>query len=162
MRRHSSGSYELDLPRLDPEPVSEWPALLQKLYRQDAIDIFKSFENYFIVLKNEERVRTDLPDLSQLAKLYPFAVVITARGDGPFDFVSRYYSPADGIPEDPVTGSIHASLVPYWASKLGKTELSAYQASFRGGLLNCTLTDDRVLILGEVVTYMKAEIYLPL
>ena len=162
VRQHPSGSYELDLPRLDPAPVKEWPAILQHLYSRDAIDIFKSFENYFIVLENEERVRADVPDLSELAKLYPFAVVITARGNEPYDFVSRYYSPADGIPEDPVTGSIHATLVPYWANKLSEAELLAYQASFRGGQLHCTLTHDRVHILGNVVTYMKAEIYLPL
>ncbi|MEN9895922.1 MAG: hypothetical protein RIR97_1774 [Pseudomonadota bacterium] len=162
VKKHRSGFYELDLPRLDPEPVGEWPDILKRLYGSDAIDMFKTFENYFVVLRDEEKVRADNPDFSTLAKLQPYCVVITARGTGPDDFVSRYYAPAAGIPEDPVTGSIHATLVPYWAEKLGKKQLSAYQASFRGGRLACTLTKDRVLILGNVVTYMKAEIYLPL
>ena len=162
MRQHPSGSYELDLPRVDPEPVKEWPVILKGLYGKDAVDIFKSFENYFVVLKDEECVRRDVPDLSALTKLHPFSVVITSEAGEPYDFVSRYYSPADGIPEDPVTGSIHASLVPYWSEKLDKTRLFAEQASLRGGKLDCSLTEDRVKILGNVVTYMKAEVHLPL
>jgi predicted PhzF superfamily epimerase YddE/YHI9 len=86
--------------------------------------------------------------------------VITARGSS-HDFVSRYFAAGSGIPEDPVTGSIHATLVPYWAQKIGKNKLSAYQASARGGHLGCELKGDRVLLTGNAVTFMKAEIYIP-
>ncbi|HWT30986.1 MAG TPA: PhzF family phenazine biosynthesis protein, partial [Propylenella sp.] len=77
------------------------------------------------------------------------------------DFVSRYFAPAGGIPEAPVTGSIHATLVPYRADRLGKTELTAFQCSRRGGRLACKLAGDRVVLTGRAVTFMKAEIFLP-
>lgn len=86
--------------------------------------------------------------------------MITAAGET-YDFVSRYFVPGAGIPEAPVTSSIHATLVPYWAERLGKTRLSAFQASPRGGILQCELQEHRILIKGKAATFMKAEIYLP-
>jgi predicted PhzF superfamily epimerase YddE/YHI9 len=81
--------------------------------------------------------------------------------DGPYDFVSRYFAPGAGIPEDPVTGSIHASLVPYWAKRLGQAGLAAFQASRRGGRLDCRMAGDRVLLTGQALTFMEAQITLP-
>ncbi|WP_457153589.1 PhzF family phenazine biosynthesis protein [Mesorhizobium sp. P5_C1] len=114
----------------------------------------------FVELADEQSVRSFVPDLLRIEAFHPLGLVITAHGQT-HDFVSRYFVPGAGIPEDPVTGSIHATLVPYWAEKLGKTHLSAFQCSQRGGHLLCDLADDRVLILGRAKTFMKAEIYLP-
>ncbi len=82
----------------------------------------------------------------------------TGFAEGQYDFVSRYFWPANGGDEDPVTGSIHAGLVPYWAAQLGKTELVAYQASKRGGVLRCQLQQDRVLVSGQAVMYLQGKI----
>jgi predicted PhzF superfamily epimerase YddE/YHI9 len=90
------------------------------------------------------------------------AVIVTAPGSGDIDFVSRFFGPRVGVPEDPVTGSAHTTLIPYWAEKLGKTELRARQVSPRGGDLWCELRGDRVLISGYAVTYLKGEIEIAL
>ena len=81
---------------------------------------------------------------------------------GRADFVSRYFAPGAGIPEDPVTGSIHATLVPYWAKRLGRNQLTAFQASARGGWLDCELTEGRVLLIGNAVTFLEGTILLPI
>jgi predicted PhzF superfamily epimerase YddE/YHI9 len=108
-------------------------------------------------------VREYMPDSLGILSLTGMSLCITAPGkvDGPYDFVSRYFAPGAGIPEDPVTGSIHASLVPYWAKRLGQTGLAAFQASRRGGRLDCRLADGRVLVTGRALTYMEAQIVLP-
>ena len=100
------------------------------------------------------------PDLIAL-KEYEM-IVVTSKGDseGPYDFVSRTFGPSYGIDEDPVTGSSHCGLVPYWAEKLGKTELFAFQASERGGELKLRLAGDRVLIAGQAVTVIRGSFYL--
>ncbi|WP_233518696.1 PhzF family phenazine biosynthesis protein [Pseudomonas synxantha] len=152
--------YLLDLPCIEPEHSTELPPCIVPLFLDNAVNHFKNFENVFIQLASEQEVRTYQPDLNTLAQLGPVGVVITATGET-YDFISRYFAPGAGIPEDPVTGSIHATLVPYWAEKLGKRCLSAFQASSRGGILQCELQEDRVLIKGKAATFMKAEIYLP-
>jgi predicted PhzF superfamily epimerase YddE/YHI9 len=97
------------------------------------------------------------PDFQRIAALDAFAVIVTAPGDG-VDFVSRFFAPSKGIPEDPVTGSAHCTLIPYWAAQLGKTELIARQLSRRGGELHCRLRGDRVDIAGRAVEYLRGEI----
>ncbi|AZO13217.1 PhzF family phenazine biosynthesis protein [Mesorhizobium sp. M3A.F.Ca.ET.080.04.2.1] len=154
-------AYQLDLPGFSPEPVEA--DLLQALHDSvcaQPVACFRNFENLFVELADEEAVRSFVPDLMKIAALHPLGVVVTARGNT-HDFVSRYFAPGAGIPEDPVTGSIHATLVPYWFEKLGKTWLSAFQCSQRGGHLLCEFAGDRVLITGRARTFMKAEIYLP-
>lgn len=152
--------YLLDLPCIEPEHLTQLPDSIAPLFRDNAVSHFKNFENVFIQLATERDVRAYQPDLNTLAQLGQVGVVITAAGET-YDFVSRYFAPGAGIPEDPVTGSIHATLVPYWAERLGKTRLSAFQASPRGGILQCELQEHRVLIKGKAATFMKAEIYLP-
>lgn len=152
--------YLLDLPCIQPEKNSQLPAIIEPLFRNFAINHFKNFENIFIELTDESEVRSYKPDLNKLSSLGPIGVVITAKSEE-YDFVSRYFAPGAGIPEDPVTGSIHATLVPFWAARLGKNRLSAFQASQRGGILLCELKGDRVTIRGKAATFMKAEIYLP-
>jgi len=97
-----------------------------------------------------------------LSRIHRFAVIATAPGDEPgIDFVSRFFAPAQGVPEDPVTGSAHSTLIPYWAAVLGKSRMLARQVSARGGELHCALAGDRVRIGGRAVLYSKSEIYLP-
>ena len=95
--------------------------------------------------------------MTKLKELDRMAVIVTAPGDD-VDFVSRFFAPAVGIPEDPVTGSAHCTLIPYWAEKLGKTKLKAKQISCRGGELFCELRDNRVLIAGKGILYMEGTI----
>lgn len=153
--------YCLDLPSFPPEPLHELPSPVAGCFADGQVTGFRNFENIFVELPDERAIRAFVPDLPRIAGIHPLGLVITARGDA-HDFVSRYFVPGAGIPEDPVTGSTHATLVPYWADKLGKRHLSAFQASARGGYLACELAGDRVLVTGRAVTFMKAEIRLPL
>ena len=101
------------------------------------------------------------PNFSLLSEFSCRGFIVTSRSDAsPYDFVSRFFAPQTGINEDPVTGSAHTSLTPYWARVLGKNKLSAQQLSARGGSLVCELVGDRVLISGEAVSYMEGEIYI--
>jgi predicted PhzF superfamily epimerase YddE/YHI9 len=112
------------------------------------------------VFPDEAAVRGLAPDMAKVAGLDTFAVIATAPGRSS-DFVSRFFAPRAGIPEDPVTGSAHCTLVPYWASRLGKAKLHALQVSLRGGELFCELRDDRVLIAGHTVRYLEGTIEIP-
>jgi predicted PhzF superfamily epimerase YddE/YHI9 len=104
-------------------------------------------------------VRALTPDFAALARLDRSGVIVTARDCGqPYDFVSRYFAPAKGIPEDPVTGSAHCSLVPFWARRLGKTSLHAFQASWRGGELHCRSLGARVELAGSCVFYLEGMV----
>ncbi len=116
--------------------------------------------DYFAVFASQQEVAAIKPDLDQVAKLDAQGVVVTAPGDD-CDFVSRYFAPAAGIPEDPVTGSTHCTLIPYWATRLGKKELFARQISPRGGELFCQDRGARVGIGGEALTYVEGKIHLP-
>src|SRR5262245_22283775 len=109
------------------------------------------------VFDAESNVRGLEPDLERVAALDAFALIVTAPGTEA-DFVSRFFAPGQGIPEDPVTGSAHCTLIPYWAARLGKTRLSARQLSRRGGELYCTMRGDRVDIAGRAVEYLRGEI----
>lgn len=109
------------------------------------------------IFDSEAEIRTLRPDMHRIAALDAFAVIASAPGDN-VDFVSRFFAPGAGIPEDPVTGSSHCTLVPYWAGRLGKNNLSAKQLSPRGGDLQCELRANRVLISGHVVEFLRGEI----
>ena len=120
-------------------------------------EAWKGKMDYFFVFENESVVAALQPDLRAVSKLGTRGAIITAKGDKS-DFVSRYFAPQYGIDEDPVTGSAHTTLMPYWAERLGKNELSAIQLSERKGHLQCALTGDRVEISGKAVTYLVGEI----
>ena len=107
--------------------------------------------------QSEEEVRSLRPDMAKLSAIDRFAVIVTAPGKD-CDFVSRFFAPAKGVPEDPVTGSAHCTLVPYWAEQLKKTTLHARQVSARGGELFCQLRGDRVEMSGEGALYLKGSI----
>ena len=116
--------------------------------------------NYMIVLADEAAVKAAEPDLRTLKTLGNQGLIITAPGQD-CDFVSRYFAPGAGVDEDPVTGSIHSVLVPYWAEKLGKNRLDARQVSRRGGTLRCELKGNRVAIAGQAVLFMEGTVELP-
>ncbi|MDB5486804.1 MAG: yddE [Reyranella sp.] len=158
-----SHRYRLDVPRLSPEPLHSLPAEIAGVFDAPPVRIFRNFENIFVDLGSAEAVRCFVPDLAAIARLGTVGLVVTGREaeGGRADFVSRYFAPGAGIPEDPVTGSIHATLVPYWAERLGRSRLLAYQASARGGWLACELAGDRIFLVGNAVTFMKADIFLP-
>ncbi len=116
--------------------------------------------NYLVVLKSWQEVQEANPDLARLKQLGNQGLIVTAPGED-CDFVSRYFAPGFGIDEDPVTGSIHSVLVPYWAARLDKATLNARQLSARGGELRCELKGDRVEIAGRAAFYMEGSVYLP-
>ena len=115
--------------------------------------------DYFLVYENEREVLDIAPNFSKLLEIDAHGFIVTAKGETS-DFVSRFFAPEVGVFEDPVTGSSHCNLIPYWAGKLGKTKLSAKQVSARGGELFCELKGDRVKIGGNAVLYLKGEIYI--
>jgi PhzF family phenazine biosynthesis protein len=133
------------------------PALLEALADIAPLEILRGKTDFMAVLASEEQVRTLQPDVILLSTLPVRGVIVTAKGDS-VDFVSRFFAPQSGIAEDPVTGSAHTTLTPYWAEKLGKNELSALQVSNRGGVLKIKLVGNRVEIAGQVRLYMKGTI----
>ncbi len=116
--------------------------------------------DHLIVYDSAAEIAALKPDFTALAKVDCWAVIVTAPGEDGIDFVSRFFAPAQGVPEDPVTGSSHCTLTPYWAKRLGKTELEARQLSQRGGALRCTLNGDRVSIAGRAALYLEGQISL--
>lgn len=118
---------------------------------------FKGRTDYLLLFDSEEIVRNIKPDFQLLLETDVRGIMVTAKGNE-LDFVSRFFAPAVGVNEDPVTGSAHTTLVPFWSARLNKTKLIALQLSARGGQLWCTLSGDRVLIAGKAVTYLRGEI----
>jgi predicted PhzF superfamily epimerase YddE/YHI9 len=112
---------------------------------------------YIAVFDRPEIIRSLRPDFALLESLHPYVVSVTAKGDDS-DFVSRYFAPTYGTPEDPVTGSAHCALTPYWARRLGKTQLHARQLSERGGELWCDLAGDRVIVKGKALLTMQGSL----
>ncbi len=120
---------------------------------------FKGKTDYMLVYKSQQDIEQIKPNMHKLIETEARGTIVTAPGDE-VDFVSRFFAPQVGIPEDPVTGSAHTSLIPYWSKRLGKIELSARQLSKRIGDLRCRFNGDRVEISGKAVTYLKGEIFI--
>jgi PhzF family phenazine biosynthesis protein len=152
------GIYTLDFPSRIPEPCDVPDKLLKSLGISTAVEILKS-RDYFVVLPDEDGVKNVEPDFNLMKELDTIGVIVTAKGQTA-DVVSRCFYPGAGIPEDPVTGSAHCNIVPYWGEKLGKTKLFCQQLSSRGGDLQCELAGDRVLMSGKCVLYMQGNIEL--
>jgi PhzF family phenazine biosynthesis protein len=150
--------YAMDFPSRLSQPTASSPGLAAALGAIPC-EVLVDSSNYLAVLEGPEVVRQLRPDLAAIARMDRSGVIVTAPGDGPYDCVSRYFAPAKGIPEDPVTGGAHCALTPYWARRLGKTELRAYQASSRGGEMLCRLSasGDRVELEGHCVFYLEGE-----
>jgi PhzF family phenazine biosynthesis protein len=148
---------ELDFPST-PDERSDPPAgLLEALDITSAVYVGRSKFDYVIEVASEEEVRRIAPDHTRLRAIPVRGVIVTSRSDD-YDFVSRFFAPAVGVDEDPVTGSAHCCLTPYWASRLGRTELTGYQASKRGGIVRVRLDGDRVKLGGRAVTILRGEL----
>ncbi|MGV3528441.1 MAG: PhzF family phenazine biosynthesis protein [Flavisolibacter sp.] len=154
----SGDDITLDFPARMPQSCDTPDVLLESLGISEAVEVLKS-RDYFVVLPNEEAVKNISPDVERMKDLDAVGVIVTARGQSA-DFVSRCFYPGAGITEDPVTGSAHCNVVPYWHSKTGMDKMRCRQLSARGGELLCQLKDDRVLMSGKAVLFMKGEIYL--
>lgn len=123
------------------------------------IQALKGKTDYLLIFENESQVQKIKPNFPQILMLGGRGVIVTAKGDT-VDFVSRFFAPQSGVDEDPVTGSAHTTLIPYWSRNLGKTELSAIQLSERKGYLQCKFLDERVEISGKAKLYLIGEIYI--
>jgi PhzF family phenazine biosynthesis protein len=148
-------SLRMDFPAQQPLPF-ELPVQLVEAFATTPEDCLK-FDDIIAVFPSEEMVRNADPDMSLLAQLDCRAIIITAES-AEYDFIARWFGPKTGIKEDPVTGSAFTQLVPYWASRLGKTEFRVKQVSQRGGELTCELVGNRVLISGRAVLFMRGVI----
>jgi predicted PhzF superfamily epimerase YddE/YHI9 len=146
----------MDFPARPPSRIGPLPGLLAAVGR--APREILAARDILLVYDDPGIVRGLAPDLSALAKVECFAVCATAPGDGGYDCVSRFFAPRVGVPEDPVTGSVHCTVAPYWAGRLGKPALHCLQASARGGELWCTVRGDRVVIEGECAPYLEGAI----
>ena len=149
---------EMDFPAEPEKPAEAPPELLEALGVTPVYTGRNRFD-YLVEVDGEQTVRNLSPDMTRLKKVDMRGVIVTSRSrSAGFDFVSRFFAPAVGVDEDPVTGSSHCCLGPYWGAKLGKSSLSAFQASARGGILRVGLRGDRVLIGGQAVTVLRAEL----
>lgn len=148
----SNNTIEMDFPATPAHEVDLPDELLAAL-GVSARYVGKTQFDYLVVVEEAEVVRSLSPDFSKLKNFPTRGVIVTSRSDDPgFDFVSRFFAPAVGIEEDPVTGSAHCCLAPYWAEVLGKTEMTAFQASARGGVVQVRVLGDRVCLGGQAVT----------
>jgi PhzF family phenazine biosynthesis protein len=146
----------LDFPARPPMPCDTPPELLKALVYKP-VKVMASVRDYLAIFPTEAIVKKLTPDMEILKRLDKFGVIVTAPGDK-VDFVSRFFCPGEGIPEDPVTGSAHCTLIPYWAEQLEKNELNALQVSARGGKLKCRNLGERVKIGGQAVVYSQGWI----
>ncbi|CAH9066824.1 putative isomerase YddE [Pseudoalteromonas holothuriae] len=148
--------YSMDFPASVLEEVPVPLALLRGLGDIEPVQVLAAFD-YVVVLKNEAQLKALEPDYNAWRELELRGVVVTAKGDN-MDFVSRCFFPKLKVDEDPVTGSAHCELAPYWARTLDKTQLCASQISHRGGTILCNVKDERVMLIGPAIDYMHGEI----
>ena len=151
------GYIEMIFPNRKPQKVDNIPKELKKGLSIEPKDVLVNQQTYFVVYPNEEDVYNVQVNLDEIKKLGPLDVTVTAKSKE-YDFISRYFWPANGGIEDPVTGSMHTGAAPLWAERLNKNELLAFQASKRGGILKCKVSDDQVVILGQAVLYLEGYI----
>jgi PhzF family phenazine biosynthesis protein len=150
---------ELNFPAKIAKEVPAPSGLLRALGVEQARFVGLNAFDYLVEIDSEEAVRVLAPDHSALRKFEVRGAIVTARASSSeFDFVSRFFAPGAGVDEDPVTGSAHTALGPYWAERLGKQTMTAYQASARGGVVRVQMAGDRVLLGGQAVTVMTAEL----
>jgi len=155
---HCGTWIELDLPADPPEPMAPIPALVQALGAYPCY-LGRSRVDALYVIDSEKDLRALEPDLDALRKLPFRGICVSCRSEDPrYDFLSRFFAPASGIDEDPVTGSAHCTLGPYWGERLGKTDMVAFQASSRGGTIRLKLDGDRVILKGEAVTVLRGDL----
>jgi predicted PhzF superfamily epimerase YddE/YHI9 len=154
------GAYTRDFPDAPLSPLPPDPDLAG-LLGAEIVSLHHTgpiTDDYLVELVSERAVRELTPDLAGLGGFSHRGIVVTAAGDGPYDFVSRFFGVGVGVPEDPVTGSAHTALTPFWSERLGRTEMLAYQASRRGGEVRVVLKGDRTLLTGHAVTVIEGEL----
>jgi len=157
--KKEDGYIQMDFPNRKPEKIDAIPSEITNGLSIQPKEVLLSQQAYFAVYENEDDVMNVTYEKEQLVKLAPYDVVVTATSKSKdYDFASRYFWPANGGEEDPVTGSIHAGLAPYWSEKLNKNKLTALQASKRTGKLICEIKENRVLISGKAVLYLEGHI----
>lgn len=149
---------QMDFPAQPVHNATVSPNLIGAMKHADIVHCARNDVNYLVELRSHQAVINLSPDFDKLKKINCQGVIVTSPGVAPYDFISRYFVPAMGIPEDPVTGSSHCSLGPYWQAKLGKDTMLAYQASARGGELHIECTPERIFISGQAVTVMRGEL----
>lgn len=156
--KQNNGWIELDFPSTPPLPCARDDQLFESLGIQPTF-VGKTRFDSFLVVDSEETVRAVKPDFRKLAGVTSRGVIVTSQSTSPdYDFVSRFFAPAAGIDEDPVTGSAHCCLAPYWSGVLGKTAITGYQASSRGGIVRVEHKGDRVILAGQAVTVLRGEL----
>jgi len=156
--RKESNRYRMDFPAFRPKRTTQHNNLIEVLGPAPLpCEVLEANDTLIAVFEKQDSIETFRPHFGRLANLHPLAVVITAPGED-VDFVSRYFAPSYGVPEDPVTGSAHCALTPYWAGQLGKSVLRARQLSERGGDLCCEMAGDRVVLKAGAVLTMKATL----
>ena len=153
------GKIQMNFPNTKPHKVDVIPASLLAGLSIEPLEVYQNGQAYFVLCKSQAELLAVERNNDLLKQLAPFDVVVTCQSESTkYDFVSRYFWPANGGDEDPVTGSIHTGLAPFWAERLAKNELIAYQASSRGGVVDCTVAGDRVLISGHARHYLTGTI----
>ena len=161
--RYQGDWIELDFPSLPPAPEPVPSAVLDALRIETAPRWTGINAHHYVLLDvgSAAAVRALTPDRAATMQLDFPGIIVTGIGNAPYDFTSRFFAPADGIFEDPVTGSAHSALAPYWSSVLGKTDFLAFQASSRGGILKVRLAGNRALIAGQTVVVATGDLYTP-
>jgi len=163
--RRVSELIEMDFPAITTSPAELPKELVEALGNVDIREVRSTpfrgaVRDYLIELESEDAVRNLKPDFGIIRKHVPSGVIVTAKSSGsPYHFVSRYFASFAGIDEDPATGSAHCTLTPYWTERLKKTEMTAYQASARGGVVGVRLGDGRVYLYGQAITVLEGTLY---
>jgi len=153
------GWIEMDFPGTAPTPAPAPPGMLDALGCKSAAFLGKTRFDYLVEVSDEATLRAMAPDFGKLKNTEARGVIVTARATlAGFDFVSRFFAPGAGVDEDPVTGSAHCALAPYWSAKLGKKQMTAFQASARGGVVRVEVRGDRVMLAGQAVTVIRGEL----
>lgn len=154
------GRLMMDFPATPPASADDMPDGLAEVFGVAPVWTGRSRFDLFIEVPDEAAVRGLAPDPAAVARLGARGIIVTARAEEgrPYDFVSRFFAPGSGIAEDPVTGSAHCALAPFWAERLGREELTGYQASARGGLVGVRVRGDRVALTGRAVTVLRGEL----
>lgn len=156
----ADGKFSMDFPALIPAPCAALPDGLGDALglKRELFEVLEVNDTYVLAFENEGEIRSLAPDFTRLEQLHPYVVAVTAPCSNDADFVSRYFAPSYGVPEDPVTGSVHCALTPYWSKRLKRSILHARQLSERGGELWCEISGQRVILKGKAELTLKGTL----